>query len=154
MASDHETARRAAALVKMDISVEKPIISMDDAIKAESFHMSPFIVHSQTNVDNKNEWIPTDWTSYKHVIEGQIRIGGQEHFYLETQNCIAIPGECDEIDIISSTQSVSDVQAEVSQALGVPRHKVNVKVKRIGGGFGGKESCTGRFATVSNVWAY
>lgn len=157
----------------MDISKDQPIVSIEDAIVADSYHLYPLILHSQLNVEEKEEWQPTDWTAYKHVVEGQVRIGGQEHFYLETQNCVAIPGECDEIDIISSTQSVSDVQIEVSQALGVPRHKVNVKVKRIGGelnshisitmnlmnnqiikgGFGGKESCCGLFATAAAVGA-
>jgi xanthine dehydrogenase/oxidase len=110
-------------------------------------------VHSQTGENNNNEWRPTDWSKYERVVKGQVRIGGQEHFYLETQNCLVIPGEVDELEVISSTQSVTDVQIEVSQALGVARHKVNVKVKRIGGGFGGKESCCGVFATAAAVAA-
>lgn len=69
--------------------------------------MGPFIMHSQTKVGDNKEWQPTDWTAYKHVVEGklleivknnffvlgEVHVGGQEHFYLETQNCIAIPGE-------------------------------------------------------------
>lgn len=80
-------------------------------------------------------------------------MGGQEHFYLETNNAVVIPGEDDEIEVISSTQSVSDVQRDVSWALGVPRHKIVVKVKRIGGGFGGKESTSGLFAAGAAVAA-
>lgn len=94
-----------------------------------------------------------DWSKYEKVVEGQIRIGGQEHFYLETHNCVVIPGEDDEIEVISSTQSVSDVQRDVSWALGVQRHKINVKVKRIGGGFGGKENVAGLFAAGAAVAA-
>ncbi|KAI6175673.1 Ferredoxin [Aphelenchoides bicaudatus] len=134
VAIDHETARRAANLVKVDILKETPIVSIDDALEAESFHMGPFLVHSQTKIGDNKEWKPTDWTAYKHVVEGELRVGGQEHFYLETQNCIAIPGE-------------------FAQALGVARHKVNVKVKRIGGGFGGKESACGLFAAAASVAA-
>ncbi|KAI6200324.1 Ferredoxin [Aphelenchoides besseyi] len=148
VAEDHETARRAAARVKVDITRENPIITMDDAIANESFHMNQFVVHSQTGENNNNQWHPTDWSSYKRKVQGQLRIGGQEHFYLETNNCIVVPIECDEFDVISSTQSVADVQVEVSHALGIPRHKINVKVKRIGGGFGGKESSCGVIAAA------
>lgn len=88
------------------------------------------------------------------IFIGKIRIGGQEHFYLETHNCVAIPGETDdEIEIISSTQSLKDVQGDVCKALGIVRHKCRVNVKRIGGGFGGKESCCGLFAAAAAVAA-
>lgn len=64
---------------------------------------------------------------------GKIRMGGQEHFYLETQNCVAIPGETDdEIEILCSTQSLKDVQGDICAALNIPRHKCRVSVKRIG----------------------
>jgi xanthine dehydrogenase molybdopterin-binding subunit B len=80
-------------------------------------------------------------------------MGGQEHFYLETQNAVAIPGESGEMEVISSTQCVNDVQRDSSMALGVPRHKIKVTVKRIGGGFGGKESICGLFAAAAAVAA-
>ncbi|KAG5876925.1 hypothetical protein JTB14_007388 [Gonioctena quinquepunctata] len=76
-----------------------------------------------------------------HVIEGDCRLGGQEHFYLETQACIVIPkAEDDEMEIYSSTQNPSEVSALVSDVLGVPQNKIIVRVKKLGGGFGGKQS--------------
>lgn len=74
-------------------------------------------------------------------------MGGQEHFYLETQQCIVIPHEDDELEIIISNQCVNDVQIEVAKCLGMAQHKISTKVKRIGGGFGGKES-TGAILAV------
>ncbi|KAI6234567.1 Ferredoxin [Aphelenchoides fujianensis] len=164
LANDHETARRAAARVKVDVTRENPIISMDvrsllsrkneegvqDAIKNESYHMDAFVLHSQIGGGQQRQVAPD---RLERLQASRVRIGGQEHFYLETQNCIVIPGECDEFDVISSTQSVSDVQVEVSQALKIPRHKINVKVKRIGGGFGGKESACGVIAAAVAVGA-
>ncbi len=74
-----------------------------------------------------------------HTLEGLIRVGGQDHFYLETQGCRVIPrGEGGEIEIVSSTQWIQSVQKYAALALGVAYNKVVAKVKRIGGGFGGK----------------
>ena len=75
-------------------------------------------------------------------------MNGQEHFYLETSQCIVIPREDNELEVISSTQGVSDTQGDVANATGLPRHKIIVRVKRIGGGFGGKESTAGLFAPL------
>lgn len=67
-------------------------------------------------------------------------MGGQEHFYLETHASLAIPREEDEIEIICSTQHPSEIQKLVAHVLEVPINRINVRVKRMGGGFGGKES--------------
>lgn len=78
-----------------------------------------------------------------HTLEGEMHIGGQEHFYLETNSSIAIPkGEDGEMEIISSTQNPTATQNEAAHALGVAANKVVCRVKRLGGGFGGKESRT------------
>ena len=98
-----------------------------DAISAEQFY------------DYHNEWDISDGDVEKalseaeHVLEGEYRVGGQDHFYLETQASLAIPrGEDREMEIVSTTQAVSCVQMCVSTVLGVPRHKIVCKVKRIG----------------------
>lgn len=88
------------------------------------------------------------------MIEGEVRMGGQEHFYLETQACIVIPGEDDEMEIISSTQGATEAQVEVGQCLGIPFNKIVSKVKRIGGGFGGKESAALIVTLPTAVAAY
>ena len=69
----------------------------------------------------------------EHVLEGECRVGGQEHFYLETQACLVVPGgESQEMEITSSTQGVASTQTYVARALGIPRNRIVSKVKRIG----------------------
>ena len=69
----------------------------------------------------------------EHVLEGEVRVGGQEHFYLETQACLVIPkGEQQEVEIISSSQGVTGVQMYAACALGIPWNRIVTKVKRIG----------------------
>ena len=76
-----------------------------------------------------------------HVIEGEMRSGVQEHFYLETQASIAIPkGEHGEMEVISSTQNPTRTQIVTAHVLGVDANRVFCKVKRMGGAFGGKET--------------
>ena len=87
------------------------------------------------------------------VIEGEMRIGGQDHFYLETQVALAIPGEADAITIWSSTQHPSEVQHMVGHVLGLPSNMVTVIVRRMGGGFGGKETQSNLFAAVAALAA-
>ncbi|KJH50087.1 CO dehydrogenase flavoprotein [Dictyocaulus viviparus] len=123
IAVDHESALRAANAVKLKFLSQAAIVSIEN-----------------------------DWSAYDYVVEGEIKIGGQEHFYLETQQCLVIPNEGDELEIITSAQGTNDVQLsyfymETAKCLGIPAHKIVVKVKRIGGGFGGKES-TGPLLTV------
>ena len=68
-----------------------------------------------------------------HVLEGESRVGGQDHFYLETHACLAIPkGEDEEMEIVSSTQDVTIVQKTAAIALGIPQNRIVSKVKRIG----------------------
>lgn len=75
-----------------------------------------------------------------HILEGEIRIGGQEHFYLETHCCLAVLKEEHELEIFSSTQDPSGMQHLAAHVIGLPINRINVRVKRLGGGFGGKES--------------
>ena len=71
--------------------------------------------------------------SAQYVIEGASRVGGQDHFYLETNACIAIPkGEDGEMEILASTQGLTDTQTRAASALGISANKILVKVKRIG----------------------
>jgi xanthine dehydrogenase large subunit len=83
-----------------------------------------------------------------HRLEGRIEIGGQDHFYLEGQIAMAIPGEDDEVTVLSSTQHPSEIQHMVAIVLGVPNNAVTVECRRMGGGFGGKETQGNLFACV------
>uniref|UniRef100_A0A0N4ZXA3 xanthine dehydrogenase n=1 Tax=Parastrongyloides trichosuri TaxID=131310 RepID=A0A0N4ZXA3_PARTI len=152
VAEDHETARRAVNKIKVEILSMKPILTIEDALEANSYHQeNKLSLHSSLTLNDKKEIF--DYSSSKHVIEGEIRMGGQEHFYLETSQVLVIPGERDEMEVISSTQCVNDTQKDVCKALNIPLHKVSVKVKRIGGGFGGKESTAGLIAAPAAIAA-
>src|SRR5260370_30964708 len=84
--------------------------------------------------------------SWAHRIGGEIHIGGQEHFYLETQATVAWLDESGGVSLHSSTQHPSETQAIVARVLGVPRHMVTVECLRMGGAFGGKETQANCFA--------
>ena len=86
-------------------------------------------------------------------LSGRMTVGGQEHFYLESQIAMAIPGEDDEVTIHVSTQHPTEVQHMVAHVLGVPANAVVVNVRRMGGGFGGKETQMNLFACVAAVAA-
>lgn len=86
-------------------------------------------------------------------LRGRIEIGGQDHFYLEGQIASAIPGEDGDVLVRSSTQHPSEVQHNVAKMLGIPDHAVTVEVRRMGGGFGGKESQPALFAAVAALVA-
>ncbi|GMT22071.1 hypothetical protein PFISCL1PPCAC_13368 [Pristionchus fissidentatus] len=139
VATDHETARAAANAVVVNATQSKAIVTIEDALDRGSFICPDMHIHSSM-ASNNGERVISDWNKYDRVVEGTIRMGGQEHFYLETHQCVVIPHEEDELEIISSTQSVNEVQIEVGKCLGIPRNKIKVSVRRIGGGFGGKES--------------
>jgi xanthine dehydrogenase large subunit len=87
------------------------------------------------------------------TLAGRITIGGQEHFYLEGQVALAIPGEDDDVTIYASTQHPSEIQHKVAQVLGIASHAVTVEVRRMGGAFGGKESQGNLPAVVSALVA-
>ncbi len=74
------------------------------------------------------------------VLSGRIAMGGQEHFYLEGHVALAVPGEDDDVTVYASTQHPTEIQHKVAHVLGVPSHAVTVETRRMGGGFGGKES--------------
>jgi xanthine dehydrogenase large subunit len=82
-----------------------------------------------------------------------MRIGGQDHFYLEGHIAFAIPGEDDEITLYSSTQHPSETQHMVGQVLGVASNAVTINVRRMGGAFGGKETQANLFACVAALAA-
>ena len=79
------------------------------------------------------------WSECDVVVEGRCEIGGQEHLYLETQRARAVPGEDGAMQVFSATQGPAAVQHVTAAVLGRPMHKIEVDVKRLGGGFGGKE---------------
>ena len=93
------------------------------------------------------------WSDCDVVVDGRCEIGGQEHLYLETQRARAVPGEDGAMQVFSSTQGPAAVQHVVSAVLGRPMHKVEVDVKRLGGGFGGKEDQATHWAAMAALAA-
>src|SRR6202034_2230708 len=89
----------------------------------------------------------------EHLLSGRVTIGGQEHFYLESQIALAIPGEDGDMLVHSSTQHPSEIQHIVSHVLHVPSHAVTVEARRMGGGFGGKETQANLFAAAAALVA-
>src|SRR5690606_19879335 len=86
-------------------------------------------------------------------VKGRMRIGGQDHFYLEGQVSLAVPGEDEDVTIYCSTQGPSETQHLVANALGVASHSVTVEVRRLGGGFGGKETQANQWAAIAAIAA-
>ena len=89
----------------------------------------------------------------QHRLEGQLAIGGQEHFYLEGQVALAIPGEEGQLTIVSSTQDPAEVQHIAARVLGIPDAMVMVETRRMGGAFGGKESQACVWAAIAALGA-
>ena len=126
-------ARAAARLAIVDYSDEAPpILTVDDAVAEGSFFGTPYRM-ARGDVDQSLSAAP-------RRVSGRMEIGGQEQFYLEGQNAMAIPGEDADVHVYSSNQHPSECQLIVAGVLGVPAHSVTVEVRRIGGGFGGKET--------------
>lgn len=132
--ADNQTiAQRAARMVKVDYEELSPIIvSIEDAIKHDSYFADYKIMQRG---DFEKAFAESDF-----VIEGEARMGGQEHFYLETHCAIAIPRDSDELEIFCSSQHPSEIQKLVAHVCGIPSARIASRVKRMGGGFGGKES--------------
>jgi len=134
-------ARRAARLVKLEIDALSPVLDVRQAHAAQSHVLPPVIVR-------RGEPEPA-LAAAKHRLSGQLEVGGQEHFYLEGQVAYALPLEQDQWWIHSSTQHPGEVQHWVAHALGLENNAVTVECRRMGGGFGGKETQAGHMA----VWA-
>lgn len=97
--------------------------------------------------------IETSLDTAAHRLQGRIRIGGQDHMYLEGHIAFAMPGEDEDVTVFSSTQHPSEAQHMIAHVLGVAAHAVTVKVRRMGGGFGGKETQMNIFCAVAAIAA-
>ncbi|KAJ9306892.1 hypothetical protein DTO217A2_3673 [Paecilomyces variotii] len=133
LANSAKVAEAAARAVKVDYEELPAILTIEEAIEADSYFEHYRYI--------KNGDPESAFRSADHVFSGVSRMGGQEHFYLETQACVAIPkAEDGEMEIWSSTQNPTETQTYVAQVAGVAANKVVSRVKRLGGGFGGKET--------------
>ena len=132
-AETHLQARKAVRLAKIEYEALPAILTIDEAMAARSHFEDGPRVYSKGDA-------AAALGAAKNVIEGSIEIGGQEHFYLEGQAAVALPQEGGDMIVQSSSQHPTEIQHKVAHALDVPMNAVRVEVRRMGGGFGGKES--------------
>jgi len=134
-------ARRAARKVQLKIAPLPPVLSPREAHAKKSYVLPPVTVRRGEPEAALAQSL--------HTLEGQLEVGGQEHFYLEGQVAYALPLEQGQWWIHSSTQHPGEIQHWVAHALGLENNAVTVECRRMGGGFGGKETQAGHMA----VWA-
>ncbi|MFP2504806.1 xanthine dehydrogenase molybdopterin binding subunit [Buttiauxella gaviniae] len=131
-AETSEAARAAALKAVIEYEVLEPVLDVEEALRRELYVQEPH-VHQRGDADRA-------LACAGHRIQGQFHIGGQEHFYLEGQIAVVQPGEDGCVTVWSSTQHPTEVQKLVASVLGVTMNKVTVDMRRMGGGFGGKET--------------
>jgi xanthine dehydrogenase large subunit len=140
-----EAAQRGAARVAVHYEPLPAILTIEDAILAGSFHSPPLrLVRGDASSIISSEL----------CFEGELHIGGQEHFYLETQCAIAWMDETGGVSAHSSTQHPTETQEVIARVLGISRNKVTVECLRIGGAFGGKEVQANAWAAIAALGAW
>lgn len=149
-ALDREIAAAAVRAVKIeyDTTGYEPVLTVEEAAEKKNF----FETSPRTDKGDVAAAFASEETV--HIFEGVTRMGAQEHFYLEPQGCLVVPEPEDgELKIYSSSQNPTEVQAFAAQVTGVPSSRVVVRVKRLGGGFGGKETRCVQLSSVAAVAA-
>uniref|UniRef100_A0A667H7G0 FAD-binding PCMH-type domain-containing protein n=1 Tax=Lynx canadensis TaxID=61383 RepID=A0A667H7G0_LYNCA len=142
-----EHAQRAAQAVRITYEDLPAIITIEDAIAKDSFY------EPELKIEKGN--LTKGFSEADNIVSGELYIGGQEHFYLETHCTIAVPkGEAGEMELFVSTQNTTKTQSFVANMLGVPANRILVRVKRMGGGFGGKETRSTVVSTAVALAAY
>jgi len=145
LAETVEAARLAASRVEVEYEPLPAILTIDHAIAAHSFLTHPLRIAN-------GDMSALDASALR--LDGEISIGGQEHFYLETQAAIAWVDESGAMSVHSSTQHPSETQEVVARVLGLGRHQVTVECLRMGGAFGGKEVQANTWAAIAALGAW
>ena len=145
IATSRDAARRAALRGQIEVDAEKPNVSVEQG-RASGETVLPDYAFINGDAAKAIAAAPLRST-------GTVRIGGQEHFYLEGQVALAVPGEDGAVLVYSSTQHPSEVQHIVARVLGVPDSFVTCRVRRMGGGFGGKETQATQWAVIAALAA-
>ncbi len=143
VAKSEAIAKKARTLITIDIEELPVITTAKEAKEKGSFINAP----RSFNLGNTQN----AFTECEYVFEGETFSNGQEHLYLETQGCYAVPQENGNIKITSSTQGPTAVQKTAAKVLGIQMHKIEVDVIRLGGGFGGKEDQATPWAVMAAV---
>ncbi|MBI5172272.1 MAG: xanthine dehydrogenase molybdopterin binding subunit [Candidatus Melainabacteria bacterium] len=130
-AENHAAIKACKAAIKLEMEALDPLLNIDDAIKAGAYIDREYMIERGD--------VEAAMAECSHVIEGRLYMAGADHFYLESQACLVYPGEYGQLVVHSSTQAPSEVQHVVAHLLGLSISQVVCIVKRMGGGFGGKE---------------
>ena len=146
IAETRDQARRAARLARIEYRDLPHWTDIEGALA----NGEPLVVQPMTLKRGEPE---SEKDKAPRRLQGQMEIGGQEHFYLEGQIAMAIPGEDEDVIVWSSTQHPSEVQHMVAHVLGIANNAVTVNIRRMGGGFGGKETQGNHFACLAAVAA-
>ncbi len=146
VAETRDAARRAARLAAIRYEELPPAIDIAAARAAGTGFVTEGLTLARGDVGAALAAAP-------RRLAGRMSVGGQDHFYLETQIALALPGEGDEVTVLSSTQHPTEVQHMVARVLDLPFAAVTVEVRRMGGGFGGKETQGNLFAVVAALAA-
>ncbi|WP_374600763.1 xanthine dehydrogenase molybdopterin binding subunit [Niveibacterium sp.] len=146
VAASHDAARRAARLAKLEFEPLPAVLTAEAAMAAESWVLPP--------VEVRRGDVVTALAAAKYRLQGAVDLGGQEHFYLEGQIAIATLREDDSIHLNVSTQHPTEMQHMVAHALGWRAHQVSVECRRMGGGFGGKESQSSQISCAAALAAW
>ncbi len=145
VATSFRAAQIAAETVEVDYEILPAILSIEAALAAKSFIGEPMAM--------KRGDAAAALAASPHRIAGELAIGGQDHFYLETHITLAVPREAGELLLYCSTQHPNEAQRKTAGVLGIPAAMVDVEVRRMGGGFGGKESQPTIFAAIAGLCA-
>ncbi|MCZ3379199.1 xanthine dehydrogenase molybdopterin binding subunit [Rhizobium sp. AG207R] len=146
IAETREQARRAARLAKIEYEELPADIDIWDLdVSSHKQVVTPLTLKRGDPADAL--------ANAPRRVKGRMRLGGQDHFYLEGQVSLAVPGEDDEVVVYCSTQGPSETQHMVAHALGVPSNAVTIEVRRMGGGFGGKETQANQCAAIAAIAA-
>lgn len=139
-------AEKAVKLIELQYEELLPIFDIDTA----DMNMEWYV--PERKIENGD--VTKAMKHAENIIKGEIESAGQEHFYMETQRCWAIPGEGNTLTLYSATQSTMEVQEVMAHVLGIPAHNIIIDVKRLGGAFGGKERAGTLWACLAGVSAY
>ena len=146
VATSHDAARRAARLGNIEYEVLPPLLTPEEARAAGKSVLPPMHLKRGEPAERIAE--------APHSEAGKMSLGGQEQFYLESQISYAVPKEDNGMHVWCSTQHPTEMQHMVSHMLGWHANQVLVECRRMGGGFGGKESQSGLFACCASLAAW
>ncbi|MEM6463898.1 MAG: xanthine dehydrogenase molybdopterin binding subunit [Pseudomonadota bacterium] len=146
IAETREAARHASMLAKVEYADKPHKTDVIDAMEADYPHVTDPLKLERGNAQDALGSAP-------NRLKSEMRIGGQDHFYLESHIALAVPGEDDEVTVYSSTQHPTEVQHMVAAVTNAPSNAVTVIARRMGGGFGGKETQGNQFAAIAAVAA-